>query len=175
EIFGPPQRVHVPKVRHTICRSELKQRRYGASRLVHSAREHRARCGHEVCGSPIGGFAYCLCGRRCRFIMMAREELRKAQSGLHLPDERVERTEAHGSREILDRLLRLTEPACYNSTEMPCGCEVWVENDSTLNQGSTVFNFANQEGERQPRPRTAPPRRPSPGEQHAEQAGRSPR
>src|SRR5260370_16439557 len=82
--------------------------------------------------------------------MAACEKLRHCGPAVHLRDERVERAQAHCSREMLDRLLRLTQPNSDGAAEMPCGSQVRIEHQGPIDQGGTILDIADDDGEPQP-------------------------
>ena len=79
--------------------------------------------------------------------MTTGKEVSQGRTGLHLEKERVLRTQTHGSSKALDRNLRLTNPDFHPATKKPRPCQIRVERQSSISEGGTVVEVADDESE----------------------------
>src|SRR5262245_49088574 len=69
---------------------------------------------------------------------------------LHDEHLRIVGAQAHGTTQVLDRDLRLTEPDLHQAAEEPCQCQIRIEHDSPIGEGSAVVEVANDKCEDHP-------------------------
>jgi hypothetical protein len=76
--------------------------------------------------------------------------MRVSGRSLHVSDERIDRAQAHGVREVLDGRVRLAEPHSCPTAVEPRPCNVRIERNRPIDQGYPSGQVVNHVGEREP-------------------------
>src|SRR6266536_2478880 len=98
--------------------------------------------GNVCCGDEIWRVSYCPICPRGRLVMVSGEEMRKRHRGLHQTDARIERAQADGARQVLDRDDRLAEQYSHPGAVIPRRREVWIERERPIDATGTAFDIA---------------------------------
>jgi hypothetical protein len=77
------------------------------------------------------------------------DEMSGCSGELHSEDLGILWTEAHCTSDMLDCDLRFIKRYSRIAAELPCRCQVWIEQECSIDQGSTVNDVAhdNDKGE----------------------------
>ncbi len=128
EIFRPVGSQPLSERGNAQARIALPQLRDDLLRLLRVSRKRVGGSDDVAGGVRIHGH----CRPFCRFFITAGEEMRVRRRSLHVGDERIERAQAHGAREVFDGHVRVAEPHSCPTAVEPRPCNVRIERNRPI-------------------------------------------
>jgi ABC transporter substrate binding protein len=74
--------------------------------------------------------------------------MRESRPDLHMIQARIERTKAHGARQVLDRYVRLAAISSHPAAEIPARRQVWIEHVRPIEEGDGAIEVADEKAKR---------------------------
>src|SRR5262249_41745916 len=99
-------------------------------------------CRRSACGPPeVRPMAQCQFWPCDGLVISARQEMRLRSRTLHGEKEQIDRAEPHSARQVLDRNLRLAEPAPHPAAVTPRFGRVRVEPECSIDEGGAILDL----------------------------------
>src|SRR5262245_1100283 len=110
--------------------------------------KNTACCTYTKCAVPIGLISQCRLCPGHGLIMATRKEMSLRHPFFHKPDERIDRAQAHSMCKAFDGPIRFAEPHFGQAAVSPSPCQVRINQQCLVDEGSTIIELAGNVGER---------------------------